>query len=94
MSTPVLAETARDLVLAGLGKVRGILGSPPPEPGPPQSPVLPVWEIIWMTALVAGIPDSTLSVLQVTPRPDLDEVEGIQGVALAASVGIQSLNPV
>lgn len=47
-----------------------------------------------MTALVAGIPDSTLSVLQVNPGPDLDEVEGTQGEALVAFVGTQSLHPV
>lgn len=46
-----------------------------------------------MAALVAGIPDSTLSVLQVTPGPDLDEVEGTQGEALAAFVRTQSLLP-
>lgn len=47
-----------------------------------------------MAALVAGIPGSTLSVLQVTPGPDLDEVEGTRGEALAAFVGTHRLHPV
>lgn len=46
-----------------------------------------------MTALVAGILGSNLIVLQVTPGPDLDEVEGTQGEALAAFVRTQSLLP-
>lgn len=47
-----------------------------------------------MTPLAGGIPDSILSVLQVAPGPDLAEVEGTRGQALAAFGGTQSLHPV